>query len=341
MRIKLIKYKKIYQWSCSCLIHAPLKQIAQVLSHGGVHLILFIALFFLILKLFKLSTTEVGPQYHEVEIDFRSSVEYISIVAEIASDSTLSRTGYSQEISIRYRPYKDTIYHDKSKFPYRARISVSRYPHSAKWAFSDNIQTLDCQDTVFFKGYACKLYGKSDSTLNVEFYSGEKKNIHASFPESQDFSVYSDELLAPNNKGSNPYHYFFFRLNLNIDVEKIKNSASGIGIYFGDFARNGWNVRQNKALKIQYVFPEPDKVTNGAFLYQSSEAIQRVISNGGIIVQAEDIALKNKGDKESFIYAILLGAIIAFWIDVFVNLIIKLRNFNNRGNISQYHRGTE
>lgn len=68
-------------------------------------------------------------------------------------------------------------------------------------------------------------------------------------------------------------------------------------------------------------------------MYHSSEAIQRVISNGGIIVQAEDIALKNKGDKESFIYAILLGAIIAFWIDVFVNLIIKLRNFNNRINI--------
>lgn len=333
MRIKLIKYKKIYQWGCSCLIHTPLKQIAQILSHGGVHLLLFVALFFIIMKLFKLSTTEVGPQYHEVDINFKSSVQYIYISADISSDSTLSQTGYSQRIYIRYMPYKDTIEHEKSKLPYSTAINVSRYPHSAKWAFSDNIQTLDRQDTVFFKDYACKLYGKSDSTLNVEFYSGDTTYLYTPFPKLQHFSVYSDELLAPNSKGNNPYYYFFLRLGLDIDMKKIENSSSGIGIYFGDFARNGSNVRQNKALKIQYVFPEPDRVTNGAFLYHSSEAIQRVISNGGIIVQAEDIALKNKGDKESFIYAILLGAIIAFWIDVFVNLIIKLRNFNNRINI--------
>lgn len=333
MRFKLIKYKKIYQWSCSCLIHTPLKQIAQILSHGGVHLLLFIVLFFIIMKLFKLSTSEIGPQYHEVDINFKSSVQYIYISANICSDSTLSQTGYSQSVYIRYMPYKDTINYENSKLPYSTTINVSRYPHSSKWAFSDNIQTLYHQDTIFFKDYACKLYNKSDSTLNVELYSGDTTFLYTPFPKLQHFCVYGDELLAPNNKANNPYYYFFLRLDLDIDMEKIESSFSGIGIYFGDFARNGSNVRQNKALKIQYVFPEPDIVTNGAFLYHSSEAIQRVISNGGIIVQAEDIALKNKGDKESFIYAILLGAIFAFWIDVFVNLIIKLRNFNNRINI--------
>lgn len=237
MRIKLIKYKKIYQWGCSCLIHTPLKQIAQILSHGGVHLLLFIALFFLIIKLFKLSTTEVGPQYHEIQISIKDKLTNISISAQIASDSVLSKYGYSQKIDVRYMlADKDISNTDfNRKFPYSTTIDVSRYPYLSKWEFSDNIQNLDLNDTIYFEDYAYKLNKKCDSTFNVDIFNGYIYGVCDSFPKPQQFSIVGDELLSPSIKSNNPYYYFYMRLDFNTAVDDV----NAINIIIGDFARNG------------------------------------------------------------------------------------------------------
>uniref|UniRef100_UPI0005C56FEC hypothetical protein n=1 Tax=Bacteroides sp. 14(A) TaxID=1163670 RepID=UPI0005C56FEC len=79
------------------------------------------------------------------------------------------------------------------------------------------------------------------------------------------------------------------------DYRNYDYSNTNILIKFGDFARNGKDVRMTKPLKYQYIFPEPDMITSGSIMYSSQQKIKEVIDNRGIIVQAEDINVKNKG----------------------------------------------
>lgn len=60
--------------------------------------------------------------------------------------------------------------------------------------------------------------------------------------------------------------------------------------------------------------------------------IQDVVQNGGIYFLAENISKKTTSERDVFFSSILLGASLAFLIDIIINLIIKWRNLAIRKN---------
>lgn len=319
---------KFYKSLCKPLTHSPLKQVVYILSHGGAHLILLFVLSISIWRCHEVSTTEIGPEYHEVQISLSNELKWFQIVAEVTSDSIYTNYGYSQAIQIRYGLQKNERHINKLSFPlhpYSTTFNIARYPHQTEWAFSDNIQRLHAGDSIQHERNAYHINELNDSTLSIKVHSKGINGIATSYGWST-FDIYGNELFSPDKEKENPYYYFSLRLDG--DYRNYDYSNTNILIKFGDFARNGKDVRMTKPLKYQYIFPEPDMITSGSIMYSSQQKIKEVIDNRGIIVQAEDINVKNKGDREAFINAIILGAMIAFWLDIFVNLVIKWRNLN-------------
>ena len=58
--------------------------------------------------------------------------------------------------------------------------------------------------------------------------------------------------------------------------------------------------------------------------------IQDVLENGGVYFLAEDMAKKDKAERKIFISSVLLGASLAFLIDIIINLVIKWRDLSKR-----------
>lgn len=80
-----------------------------------------------------------------------------------------------------------------------------------------------------------------------------------------------------------------------------------------------------RPFEIRTVIPEPDIITPFYISYNSAESQKRILQNGGIYLQVQDIDKQNEVDLRMMQYTILIGAIIAFMLDIIVNLILKWR----------------
>lgn len=293
-------------------------RIVLFLSHGGFHFVLLVFLSFGIFYLAKKATGEIGPEYHDIGIkingDCDSGNYQMKITAHINSDSL----GCASQCLIIQPLYVNS---DTNKCCTYSRISVE-----VNRSYCDLPYYLDSQEissdmeskNIITAG--SEIYIKKASNSEIEFVNIPNGDVQIPL-----YSFYCDNLFAPRIEKNNPYYYF----NLKIDAQGFdpEIGENRIVVFFGNIKPYKYGqVNASRGLKYQYVYPEPDLITFGEINYTSKEKLQKVIDNGGIIVQAEDIEIKNKNERESILVSVLLGTLVAFWIDVVINLVIKWRN---------------
>lgn len=323
------RYLRCYLKIRRTLTKKPCLYFVLFLSHGGTHLLLLIFLTCVGLYLFSAATQEEGPEYHEVHVDLRQyynrKINKFNISALINSDSIFKNTGYHQCLYIETHPLisdscQNGIKIEEEKYRYKNELKISRYPYNSKWEIRD-----DSAKAIKEK-YRKDKYGWYVYELNESNDSLFKLNLYQKKYGYNRVTVYGDEMFTPSSQKKNPYYYFHLRLDENMPDSMV---IGQISIAIGDISYNDKIMRfSTTPLKIDYVYPEPDLINFSYVYYKSTEKIQKVRENKGVIVQAEDIELMNYKNRMAFIYSILLGAVVAFWLDVLIHLIVKWRNLN-------------
>lgn len=86
----------------------------------------------------------------------------------------------------------------------------------------------------------------------------------------------------------------------------------------------------NEELKDPYMFniisPEPDMFAQGKFFTFTDSAKLNHIFNHGIVVTAEEISQVDLSQKRMILFNVLIGTILAFCLEIIVQLVIKWRN---------------
>ena len=320
--------KHLYHLLINFLELWPCKKVAYFFSHGGTHFLSFILAFFAGWYFYNKTTAGSGPIAHRlvVSVDREQTHLYenpdaklyqLHIELTLNSDSVEAKTnGYTRDqlvikaspdgldslgthVSLGISPYQEKIMFDKD------------FDSSAKNAY------IVSQPT--------------DSTISIDL--APERSIELPSGKfafgPQKVEIYSNNLGVKSNS---PYYYYYIGLDIpeTSDGQTAKHPFTTFSFQLGDHVRfkNLGYIHQNKDLKYNFIYPEPD-VINGAWIYYyKKETIDKVRANHGVVIQSEDIQALNKSNKENFLYSVLVGLFAALFFDIFIQLIREWRNIN-------------
>ena len=317
----LVLIKKHIQNVYNCLtqfmVKKPMNNMAYFFAHGLLHCFLLVILVWLFFIWENKATTSQIPVYHHVNIELKpkltlnkwkqDSIEYFWINVNINSDSLKKEKGYasSLEVSYRLQDFKDTIQMDFTRYPYQSEVNVDTV-----WGIKD-YSILYNKDSIV--GLEIPAYGKTELPLGG--YT----------PSVQRVAFMTNDLVSEEN---NPYYYFDFGVDVgNFDWNDV--NTSGIFIQVGDIVDLGKDFRTTRSLRLQYIYPQPSYIRSGVVAYLGDD-LKRMMANRKIILQAEDVQLKNLDERKGFVNSVLLGALLGFILTVLVEVFSKWKRMNDR-----------
>lgn len=320
--------KKIYLSLIRFLECSPCRKVAYFFSHGGTHFLSFILAFLAGWYCYNRTTSDFGPIAHRlvISVDREQSQLYenpnaklyqLHIGLTLNSDSVEEKThGYTRNrLEIRALPDGlDSL---------GTQVSIGMSPYHKKIMFDKDF------DSAVKGAYIVKQ--PTDSTISIDL--APEKTIELPSGKyaygPQRVEIYSNNLGVKSN---NPYYYYYIGLDIpeTSDGQTAKYPFTTFSFQLGDHVRfnNLGYIHQNKDLKYNFIYPEPD-VINGAWIYYyKKETIDKVRANHGVVIQAEDIQALNKSNRENFLYSVLVGLFAALFFDIFIQLIREWRNIN-------------
>lgn len=337
----------VYQKNIHFLQNKRLSFLAKGLSHGGIHFVAFV--FVLVLIFFMIKKTDgykVNP--HKVEVSF-----FYNHISGMPSDTTIN----IKKFSLKFILNSDSVY-KRSNGISRNSVVVSYSSGSQdsihcgvvriKGNFKNDsvkvIRDTICTDSIpnndgtkRFDPFTYKanyeLTYENDSICKVTFYPAKNQ----SSLQGRSYGLQSVEIAcdAFGNDEGNPYCYYYYKINAIRDLIDVVHDGYNVNysIQFGDemYSNDSFFTHSSKNLKYNYIFPEPDRVSNGIIEYSSIESCQNIMRNGSIAIQAEDIDLLNKANRDVFLYSVLAGMLTGFLLDILAQQVRELRNVNRRG----------
>ena len=312
-------------------------------SHGGVHILA--AFIMIILSLyFYFHSIIPEPVYKQIDITIEDSFHKGADRVEINLGASLwleDAMGYSTGLDVTFwynpidtsklvrgkdylkrtiytdtqRSYLPSIYPDQniqnrdtSHIYRKATLSIS----TKNVNFIPNIDTLKRGDT-----YRENLIIPTDNYIDSLSKSHLKQITYCNMTQQLCVSqmIWGDFLGFSHD---NPYYHILVNID---DKGQINDDVDGyVKLQIG--AKNSEGIPTNP-LNIIQCYPT-------SYTYNPIEGlklpINDVIKNGGIYLMAEDLSKKRIADRKAFLNSVLVGASLAFFLDIIVNLIIKWRN---------------
>ncbi len=316
-----VQVKKHIQNMYNCLtqfmVKRPMNYMSYFFAHGLLHCFLLVILVCLFFIWENKATTSQIPVYHHVNIELKpkqtpnywkqDSIKYFWINVNINSDSLKKEKGYTSSLEVSYmlQDFKDTIQLDFTRYPYQSEVDV------------DTIRGI--------RDYTI-LYDK-DSIIGLEIpaYGKTELPLGGYTPSVQRVAFMTNDLVSEEN---NPYYYFDFGVDVgNFDWNDV--NTSGIFIQVGDIVDLGKDFRTTRSLRLQYIYPQPSYIRSGVVAYLGDD-LKRMMANRKIVLQAEDVQLKNQDERKGFVNSVLLGALLGFILTVVVEIFSKWKRMNDR-----------
>jgi len=320
--------KKFYLLLISFLEWWPCRKVAYFFSHGGTHFVSFILAFLAGWYCYNRSTSDSGPIAHRliISVDREQTQFYknpnaklyqLHIGLTLNSDSVEEKThGYTRnKLEITASPDgRDSL---------GTHVSIGMSPYKEAVKFDKDF------DSTAIGTYLVKQ--PTDSTILIDL--APQRSIELPSGKfafgPQRVEVYSINLGVRKN---NPYYYYYIGLDIpeTSDGQTAIHPFTTFSFQLGDHVRfkNLGYIHQNKDLKYNFIYPEPD-VVNGAWIYYyTKEKMDKVRANHGVVIQAEDVQALNKNNREVFLYSVLVGLFAALFFDIFIQLIREWRNIN-------------
>ena len=316
------------------------RTLTEVLVHGAFHFVILITTGILIYSLYVRSISMNSPDPNNISLTLtrkslikespKSVVKNINIKFIFDSDSLYKESGNKGKSGI------EVSYQTKENDSVDIGLVYTEWDKEGKISvFGDTTEYINPHYTV--------LHGSTKNAI-IRFDPAVDRNN--GFHDGSKITIVNDSF---NKSLNNPYYYF--NVSLNLAEAKVGYREAFINDWgytidvqfqFGDQESKdtiniegrkipvGNDSKFNKNLKITYINPTPDGINKGVIKYSSKASIERLLSEGNITIQAEDIEQIKKNDQESLLFTILLGMFGGFLLDVIVQLIRELRNLNRK-----------
>lgn len=269
---------------------------------------------------------KTGGKYHNaLKVDFEGKARATAIL-----------TKNDEKKSVYVDSVIFTIHNDPKLELFESFVSFTPYP-LGDITYQDSIGEDDIKYTIAHQ----RILSYENTTNPIDTVIQHRKaldgeDLSISF-QPADFKPYTGQVtqnhiwLYSDDIGidkDSPYYYYY------INIPNATNSeVKSIEFQIADVVKkeeNGMKYVQGKSLKYNYVHPEPDIIGNGRIVYTSKEKKEAVKKNEGIIIQAVNIEALNRQNRNSFLYSVLVGTGLAFALDIFIQLIRKLKRLHQR-----------
>lgn len=310
------------------------KRLALFLSHGGLHIALLVLL--LVGVVLMANDLRVSSKNVPVILDFELGDS--TVKSKLTNFWLMVDVGKNDNTCTAYSAH--AVFGDKwfetAAPPFMPYIKVRM--NSGAYHKSFHIKDKDGAD-LQLKGD----FGIRKFEVNQEF--ADSMVIDSSDLSRTLFSWNSD---LSNNRISaagsvkneswknNPYYSLYIRFHYNpkeIDGHILPMSTDSLNLNKAEpfetqikirFEMDKFEMNQPRMVAYKSIQPSPSKVGLDYIVYDDPTQIRDILNNG-IYIEAEDVALARKAERHAFLFSVLLGTLIAFMLDVIVNLILKWR----------------
>ena len=83
-------------------------------------------------------------------------------------------------------------------------------------------------------------------------------------------------------------------------------------------------------IAVEKIIPEPSILKPDQLVYLGNKKVREVPDNHGIYFMGVNLVEKNKAEKKIFLYTILIGTVLAFILDILVELVIKWKRLSQK-----------
>lgn len=269
------------------------------------------------------SVKDITPELKVVDIDFKGTNALagckVNIYRNICDNERAGDISESDQVIVEYNLSE---LGSSEKYINRfAKDSLVAGEFSVR--FNGEIKSASSSPNRFFKTHN----GVDEFETLVDTISKESyRNFFISTPSALGKARFSETFRGNflSSSKNNPFIYF----NLVIDGPiEMPSDSSYVGFTFAERLK-GSNVAASP-VNIINVFPEPTYVSPSYIIY-SGEQFRELWKNSGFTFLAEDLGVKRKSDRATFLWTVLFGTAIALTIDILVNLILKWKMLISR-----------
>lgn len=139
-------------------------------------------------------------------------------------------------------------------------------------------------------------------------------------------NAYFKDGMLTSHKENNPYIIAFFRFDFGDDVIDLEEKSA---VYIKTGSRRDRNNKLKNPINYTNIWPMPDKVTPDLIAYNTNESVINAIQNG-VYISAENINVRKKSDRRTFLYTLFLGIFITMLIELIISLTRKWKDYMHK-----------
>ena len=262
---------------------------ARGLSHGGIHFVTFI--FVLVLVFFMIEKTDgykVNPhkievsffreRFTELEHDTIFDMKNFDLTFILNSDSVYKRSnGISRNsILLSYKSDRsDSIHCGFVRIKGNFKDNPIKVIRDTVYVYSIPQGDGSKKDTTITCKADYKIKQINDTICEVEFYPA--KNLPSLLGTAYGLQTVEIASDAFGNEEENPYYYNFYTINVARNPVEPDGYNVKYSVQFGDemYSDDSYFTHSSKNIKYDYIFPDPDEVSNGIINFSSIESCNK------------------------------------------------------------------
>lgn len=284
-------------------------RVSYTFAHGFVHVIIFIIVALCSWTIFNKNSSVVKNKYIKISTYSKTGHKFEAIHFNWAQTWELDEDSLSGAFYIGLIP--DLGARDSAHYYVCVKSNFDLQPDTSLFPTLNHIEynVITCEPRII------------EIEMNRPYLQ-----INES-PEEfvQGIKVFSNAKLFDDD--DTPYVNFYVSFDCQALAPDRSKENSYIDIYFNTEFKDGF---ANMPYDIQTVKPEPRNNCPWWISYWNTEnedAINEVLKNG-LYISTVNRDLKQKKDREAFLYSVLLGALISFLFSILIDLFTKWRNLN-------------
>lgn len=286
------------------------KKLPFFLSHGFMHLIVLVVLVAITacIGVYVFRSSIPNEVIMDSSFQFldknnkpiKSPVTYLNVSIRPETDSNI--------FDITIKPLHGTDTTGRSKFPNDV------FDSKVIWTWNNYYP-----NRIVFYNSKFNFPSAYEDSMNVSYHDKGFTFEWKNYPlyRSSNFDT-KGNLLGEDDK--NPYYSVYFKIDCgNYDLRE----SSEINVDLSD------PENRNTVITFDNIVPVPTEIGINRITYKGKEAVESVLRNGGFYFNAKNTAKAHAADRLNLIFNVLIGTLIAFILDIVINLIYKWRRLKS------------
>lgn len=302
------------------------KSLPLFLSHGGIHLIVFVFVFCIVVWMANSIWSNRVASFNQIVYTFYGDSLRNYRINHLRFEKDMTRRlNYSfneSDIKLTYGYVKDTTVKTIKKI-----LPTESFGSNDSCDLYSVLKYVICNktpDTLMHKKVRC--YKLKNGFQKTKWKTNHERDyiVWASVKDS--LHIIRQQTNAVDKtiewESINPYYSFWIGLNMPDGTCLDENSY--VKIKFNDIGFKNSEKGITNPMIVEKVIPQPSRIDVNEVVYKGKE-LQDVIRQKGIYISGVDTIKKEEAEHEFIRDSVLLGTFLAILFDIFIQLILKWR----------------